>query len=464
MIIETKFTNQMKYEECTVTVRGDGRYYCRVMTSFEIDDNGKKCNYRYKHFYGADRNDVLMKRGEFIEQQVRSQTEAEITKDLLTTKLNEWLYNHKRYNVKPNAFDRLEVTLKYQLLPALKELGLSGINLNDVTIAHVQLIMNWNLEKGYSYSTLLKVRNFLVALFNFYEDDIRKNPMKKYVFFKKDVVIAKQQSLKNDRQAAKDKITQRKEELAENGYSKLYITEDEERLARLTLKSQTSQKDIHVFTDEEIERIKDVIENGYRISFNSRSGNEVNSALYFPKQGTFFLFMLNSGLRGGEAVALRYSDFDYENCTVHVHSNAVNPKIRNKDGSATGQRNRTISSTKTTTSDALLQLSPYAISIIKELQAAEPAGYDGFILHNGERPLAEKSLWQRFDKLLKGAGLQPCGLHTLRHTYATKLYEKTGDAKFVSHQLRHADPGFTAKTYIHQNDQRAKELLDTIAI
>lgn len=464
MVINTRFTEKMKYEECSVTLRGDGRYYCRVITSFEIGDDGKKRNYRYKHIYGVDRNDVLMKRGEFIEEQIRLTTEAEITSELLTTKLHEWLYIHKLHTVKPNAFDRLEVTLKFQILPALQETGLTGIKLKDVTVFHVQQIMNRNLDKGYSYSTLLKVRNFLTAFFNFYEDDIPKNPMKKYVFFKKDNVIAKQRSLEADRQAAIEKIAQRKEELTENGYSKLFISEDEALLARLTLKSQTNQKDVHFFSDEEIERIKDAIENGYRISFTSRSGNEVNSALYHPKQGKFFLFMLNSGLRGGEAVALKYSDFDYDNGTVRIHSNAVNTKERNKDGSATGKRNRDIASTKTTTSDSLLHLSPYAIQLIQELQAEEAAGYDGYILHNGNRPIAEKALWQRLDKLLKGAGVQPCGLHSLRHTYATKLYEQTGDLKFVSQQLRHSDPSFTAKTYVHQSDKRTKEMLHSIQI
>ena len=464
MIIKTKFTDKMKYEECSVTLRDDGRYFCRVQLSFEINDEGKKCNYRYKYIYGKDRNDVLMQRGEFIEQQVKAQAEAAITADLFTTKMHEWLYVHKLHTVKPNTFDRLEVTYEYQLLPALHDCGLDGIKLKDVSIFHIQQIMKWGLEKGYSYSTLLKMRNFLVAMFGFYEDDIPKNPMKKYVFFKKDVVIAKQKSLTAEQEAVKDKIAQRKEELEEYGYSKLLITEDEERLARLTLKSQTSQKDIHVFSDEEIDQLKDTIEHGYRISFTSRSGNEVESGLYIPKQGTFFLFMLNSGLRGGEAVALRYSDFDYENCTVHIHSNAVNTKVRNKDGSATGTRNKDISSTKTATSDSLLHLSPYAISIIKDLQAAEPPGYDGYILRNGNGHIAEKALWQRFDKLLKGAGLPSCGLHTLRHTYASKLYEETHDLKFVAQQLRHADPSFTAKTYVHQSDKRTKELLKDITI
>ena len=346
----------------------------------------------------------------------------------------------------------------------MQECNLTDIRLKDVTVFHLNQIMGSAFEKGYSYSTLLKMRDFLRCIFNYYEDDIKHNPMRKYTFYKKENVIAKQKSLENEKSLAEAKIAQQKAELAQEGASKIVITESEARLARLALKSQTSTNDIHVFSEDEITKIKEAIFNGYRKPFKSRSGNEVMSGLYIPKQGKFFLFMLNSGIRGGEAVALRYSDFDFDNCTVRIHGNAVNIKERNKDGSATGKRNRVISTPKTSTSDTLLDISPYAVSLIRELQTEEPEGYDGFILHSGHKPIAEKTLWQRFDKILRGAGVKPCGLHSLRHTYATMLYEATGgDIKLVSQQVRHSDPSFTTRTYVHQRSNRTKNIIQKIA-
>ena len=71
-----------------------------------------------------------------------------------------------------------------------------------------------------------------------------------------------------------------------------------------------------------------------------------------------------------------------------------------------------------------------------------------------------RTVWQRFNKLLKGAGIPKGSLHSLRHTFATMLYAQTnGDAKLVCRQLRQADPGFTTRTYIHQSPQRTNELL-----
>ena len=178
------------------------------------------------------------------------------------------------------------------------------------------------------------------------------------------------------------------------------------------------------------------------------------------------MFLLYSGLRCGEAISIQYSDFDYENNTVNVCRNAVNVKVRDQNGKATGKRSRNLASVKTATSKQLLSVSPYAIEIIKSMQTEEPEGYDGYVVHNDNfKSISSKTLWQRFNKLLKGAGVERCGLHSLRHTCATLLYERTGgDIKFVSNQLRHKDAGFTARTYVHQSDKRTKEVLKTFQI
>lgn len=465
MIVKIVFTESMKYEKCTVTKRGDGRFVCRIPIGYETDANGKK-SYQYKSVYGVDENDARIKRAEYIERQIQTAAQVQLVSEMFVTKMEEWLYIRKYKKVKPNSFDRLENTFDFQILPALEALKIEDIRLRNVTTLHIEQIMNYNLNRGYSYSTLLKVRRFLVSFFSCYEDEIEKNPMKQYQFYTKESVMETQSSLQGQKEAALAKIAQRKAEIEADGSSKVYITEDEAHIARMKLESQEDESDIHYFSDEEIQRIKDTIQNGYRVSFKSRSGNEVQSALYFPKQGMFFLFLLYTGLRCGEATSLRYSDVCFEDCTVNVCRNAVNVKERDSHGKATGKRSKNLSSVKTATSKQLLSVSPYAIEILRSLLAEEPAGYDGYIVHNDSfQPISSKTLWRRFNKLLKGAGIETCGLHSLRHTCATLLYEKTGgDIKFVSTQLRHKDTGFTAKTYVHQSHKRIKEVLKDFKI
>ena len=465
MVHKIVFTENMKYEKCTVTKRSDGRYFCRIPVSYETDANGKK-THQYKSVYGVDENDVRIKRAEFIDREIHEAEQALLIKEMLITKMEEWLYTNKRNKMSPNSFDRMENTLDYQIRPALKALQIQDIRMNDVRTLHIEQIMDYNLQKGYSYSTLLKIQRFLVSFFKYYEDEITLNPMRKYEFYKKENVIATQVELQDTQKAIKAKKAQRDAEILAEGSSKIFLTEEEELLTRLKLVSQVDESDIHFFTEEEIEKIKDVIKNGYRLPVKSRSGNDVMSALYHPKQGEYFLFMMYAGIRGGEAVSLKYSDISFENETVNICRNEVNVKNRDKNGKATGSRTRKHGMPKTKASKQTITVSSDAIEILRTMKAKEPAGYDGYIVHNGyHKALAEKSLWQRFNKLLRGAGVTGCGLHSLRHTCATLLYAlSSGDAKFVSEQLRHNDPGFTAKTYVHQSPKRSHELLQKFHI
>ena len=58
--------------------------------------------------------------------------------------------------------------------------------------------------------------------------------------------------------------------------------------------------------------------------------------------------------------------------------------------------------------------------------------------------------YERFANLLRQASVEDCGIHSLRHTFASKLYELTnGDSKLVSSLIRHSSVSFTEEIYIH---------------
>lgn len=69
---------------------------------------------------------------------------------------------------------------------------------------------------------------------------------------------------------------------------------------------------IRFLTDEEIARMRDVAYNGYFLRWTTRTGKQAQSGPWFLKQAKYFLFILNTGLRKGEATALKYSDIDFE--------------------------------------------------------------------------------------------------------------------------------------------------------
>ena len=279
--------------------------------------------------------------------------------------------------------------------------------------------------------------------------------MSKYEFYKIETVIQTQEQLRKKQLEISEKI--------ECGYA---ASDDELNLLNMRLKSQLDQSDIHCFTDDEIEKIKCVIENGYYLDYiHPKSGQLMHNGPFFLRQGEYLLFILNTGLRCGEAAALKYSDFDLENRKVNIRNNVVSTKERDRNGKVTGKRSDSVSTVKTRESKKILSISPYAVEIIKKLKANEPEGYDGYILHNGNNPIGPRALAKRFYNLLRQAGVEKRGMHSLRHTYASKLYEMTnGDSKFVSEQLRHADVSFTQKTYIHQAQKRKEKLLTDFVI
>lgn len=442
MLIKIDFTEDMKYKPFKVTEKKDGRLFCRVPIAYEIDEKGEgKKRYVYKEIYGVDRNDIALKRAIFIDEQVTASREKKATDELFITQAKEWLYNEKYGTVKGTSFDRLEGILLHQIVPAVETLR--HYRLKDIDSKDIKAILKYNLDKGYSYSTLLKIYRFLNEFLQhqFLGGVIPRNPVQQVKMYKKEYVAEQQAQFR-----------QKRNELRLRAEQNDTLTAEEQAIATSTLKCE-DQVAIQFFTDDEIARL--------HVAAVATFSNGQPKL----KQAEFFIFMLNTGLRAGEALSLKYSDFDYDKRTVTVQSNITSAKERDSDGKATGRRSVKQGSTKTTSSTAVLDINQKAIDIIRRLQAQEPRGYDGYIIHNGDKTIEPRALEKRFYNLLRLARIKQTGLHTLRHTCASKLYELThGDTKFVSEMLRHKSVSFTAQTYIHLERKYKQRRVNDFAI
>ncbi|MBN1063700.1 tyrosine-type recombinase/integrase [Clostridium botulinum] len=75
------------------------------------------------------------------------------------------------------------------------------------------------------------------------------------------------------------------------------------------------------------------------------------------------------------------------------------------------------------------------------------------------------NLNRRFKKLLKNAEIKPIKFHSLRHTYATRLFENNIQPKIVSDLMGHEDIQTTLNLYtwvLDSQKNKAAEILDTI--
>lgn len=157
-----------------------------------------------------------------------------------------------------------------------------------------------------------------------------------------------------------------------------------------------------------------------------------------PADGRLIVDLLAStGLRASEAMGLRWQHVDLKRRRITV-------EIR--------RHGRAIGPPKTGTSRRIVPISKRLAAILRaevKRQGAPPP--DGFVLLSPRgRPLDHHNFMTRtFVPAREAAGLKWAGLHTLRHTCATRLIRGGATALQVSKWLGHASVAFTMETYVH---------------
>lgn len=168
------------------------------------------------------------------------------------------------------------------------------------------------------------------------------------------------------------------------------------------------------------------------------------------KNGLAVILMLELGLRRGELLALRWSDFDFKNRTVSI-SRAV---FLNGDVPAIGE-------TKTANSRRVLPLSKELSKYLSSLNIED----NGLIFKNKLGKVKSPHNWRTREyipfmkELSKEINVPALNPHELRHTCGTLLYNKTKNIYAVSKYLGHATVEITAKIYVHNDLETFRESL-----
>lgn len=174
--------------------------------------------------------------------------------------------------------------------------------------------------------------------------------------------------------------------------------------------------------------------------------------------------ILYTGARCGEALALKWSDVDFSAGTVSINKAVVYHS--NKP---------VISETKTKNAVRLVPLLQ-PLRLLLDMQP--PHGAEDFII-GGALPVTKSVLntnWERFcrshglahinEERTKRAGrtVWACEIdrHTLRHEYATILYEAGIQPKMAQELLGHADLKTTLGIYTHIRQSQLNQTADTI--
>ncbi|WP_421425842.1 tyrosine-type recombinase/integrase [Streptococcus suis] len=165
---------------------------------------------------------------------------------------------------------------------------------------------------------------------------------------------------------------------------------------------------------------------------------------------TLYKFLLATGCRINEVLALHWSDIDLNNATVSI------TKTLNRYGS--------INSPKSNASIRDIDIDSQTVAMMKEyrrrqiqeawtLGRSETVVFSDFIHDYPE----DKTLGNRLTTRLRNIGLPNIGFHGFRHTHASLLLNSGIPYKELQHRLGHSRISMTMDIYSHLSKERAKD-------
>ena len=186
-------------------------------------------------------------------------------------------------------------------------------------------------------------------------------------------------------------------------------------------------------------------------------------------QAHALVFLVHTGLRCGEFLALKWSDIDFESRIVTVNKNLSMVYDRDKDGVRIKHKKARIKCTKTASGNRFVPLNTKAIAALNSLKAVYremDIVSDSVAVTRKGTTLSSDQLRRVLRRVLAYAGIdKPFTLHQLRHTFATQALNAGIPITVVSKWLGHANISVTYNTYIHvleSAEAAAVELLEAI--
>lgn len=163
--------------------------------------------------------------------------------------------------------------------------------------------------------------------------------------------------------------------------------------------------------------------------------------------GSLFELALQTGMRRGELVALRWADVDLEGALVAVRRNTVTVGYEATDGTPKGNRARTIDIDEHT----VAMLKAHRRRQLEERMAWGEAWTDTGLVFTREdgTPLHPQTALHHLRRLSAKAGVPKIRLHDLRHTHATLGLAAGVPAKVMQERLGHSSIEITMDLYSH---------------
>lgn len=165
----------------------------------------------------------------------------------------------------------------------------------------------------------------------------------------------------------------------------------------------------------------------------------------------FFNLMFFTGVRPGEAMALKFKDLNngYINISKTIESH----------GKRLISTPKTYSSKRSIKIDKLLE---YDLLRLKKLYSNRSTLNDDLFIFGGTKPLSPTTINRYKTMACEKANIRPITLHQFRHSHATLLLQKGIVINEVSRRLGHSKVSTTLDIYTHTDLTQEKRVLDTL--
>lgn len=175
----------------------------------------------------------------------------------------------------------------------------------------------------------------------------------------------------------------------------------------------------------------------------------------------YFSFLLRTGVRKGEAMALQWGDLSFDLQEVDINKTLVYHLDKSETAFGppkTSSSVRKVKIDKSLTSDLQKNL----VNQKKfRLQFGNQYSQDNFVFckPNGKR-LRERTIQTAFERIKKKSQVTDIKIHDLRHTHAVMLLEAGVSLKEIQVRLGHKDIMMTGNIYSHVTEKMEVQSID----
>ena len=174
-----------------------------------------------------------------------------------------------------------------------------------------------------------------------------------------------------------------------------------------------------------------------------------------------YRFVLQTGLRTGELIGLKWSDIDFKKRTLKVERSM---EYRYKVGEWRVGEPKSKSGFRT------IPLTEEAIRILKEqkrknsnIDIISMEWADTVFLCRKGTPVKNSTYDSNLFKICDKAGIDRFSMHVLRHTFATRCIEAGMLPKTLQKIMGHSNIGITMNLYVHITEDEKQKEIDMVA-